>query len=394
MTIFCPMFFRKSGKLLVQCLASVALLTTPFHTMAQGTWDGGGDPDGNFNNALNWAGDTAPAGNGALVFDGTVNLNTTNNLTLTGGDNAITFNAGAGAFSLNANAIRIGGVANNSAFAQTINLQFRLNGGRTVDVGAAGMIFTVAPQSTGGGRTLTKLGSGVMTLRGNTTGGNVSYTVNAGTLRFDTLLGDTTSISTGNILLNSGTQLQLNNAGTATFTLATANSGSSIVLNNSGTVNGAVQINSGANLTGNGSLAGSITNFGGIAPGTSIGTMTLGNLVLDSTGTTTMEIDAEAGQNADLISVTGTLTLGGSLTVVNIGGALEQGDTFNLFDAATLQASFGGTVNLPALDVGLSWDTSNLGISGIISVIPEPSTLTLAAIAGALLFRQLRRRSD
>jgi hypothetical protein len=74
---------------------------------------------------------------------------------------------------------------------------------------------------------------------------------------------------------------------------------------------------------------------------------------------------------SDLAEVTGDLIYGGTLNVSATGQPLSDGEVFNLFDAAT----FGGTFtafNLPFLDPGLFWDTSNLTVDGTIIVIPEP----------------------
>ena len=50
-------------------------------------------------------------------------------------------------------------------------------------------------------------------------------------------------------------------------------------------------------------------------------------------------------------------------------------------------------INLPVLNNGLSWNTSNLGTNGTISVTPEPSTLTLLAAGGiGLMVAAWRRR--
>ena len=51
------------------------------------------------------------------------------------------------------------------------------------------------------------------------------------------------------------------------------------------------------------------------------------------------------------------------------------------------------SVNLPALDSGLTWDDTGLYTSGTIAVIPEPYTPLLLARAGILGLRRRRIRN-
>ncbi len=103
------------------------------------TWTGAGNPDFNWSNPANWNGNTnAPVAGDYLVFEGSVGLNNTNDLTAYTSFSAITFNTNAGgAFVLNGNGIKVGanglgtGTANgtggitnrSSAYVQTFNLQ-------------------------------------------------------------------------------------------------------------------------------------------------------------------------------------------------------------------------------------------------------------------------------
>ena len=103
------------------------------------TWTGAGNPDFNWSNPANWNGNTnAQVAGDYLVFEGSVGLTNTNDLTAYISFSAITFNTNAGgAFVLNGNGIKVGanglgtGTANgtggitnrSSAYVQTFNLQ-------------------------------------------------------------------------------------------------------------------------------------------------------------------------------------------------------------------------------------------------------------------------------
>jgi probable HAF family extracellular repeat protein len=69
----------------------------------------------------------------------------------------------------------------------------------------------------------------------------------------------------------------------------------------------------------------------------------------------------------DKLQVAGALTLSGALTVTLQGYTPNPGDSFDLFDAASIAGAFSQT-NLPAL-VGASWDGSLLATTGLLSVV-------------------------
>jgi fibronectin-binding autotransporter adhesin len=192
--------------------SSIALLLAAGLTTAHveaATWIGGG-ADGNWSTAANW--DTVPAGAVALVFGGTTNLITSNNIAgITA--NSLTFNAGAGAFTLGGpqGVILGGNVADNSTSPQTISLVLTLNGNRTVDMVAGGSINisgTIAQSGTG--RTLTKSGSGILTLSGSTNSYGGATTVSGGSLALDYSTNDNTKLADAAALfLGFGTNVNL-----------------------------------------------------------------------------------------------------------------------------------------------------------------------------------------
>jgi hypothetical protein len=124
-------------------------------------------------------------------------------------------------------------------------------------------------------------------------------------------------------------------------------------------------------LSGNGTLGGPVVvNYGGtLSPGSSIGQLTINNsLQLDSGSTNVMDLDKANGTNDSIAGLT-SISYSGTLTVNNLGGTLQAGDTFVLF---TSSGGYGGAfeaTNLPALTGNLVWDTSGLYVDGSIKVV-------------------------
>lgn len=147
--------------------------------------------------------------------------------------------------------------------------------------------------------------------------------------------------------------------------------GGLLVFSGTHTYTGATTVQAGT-LAGTGSLAGALTvgNDGAVAPGGSgIGTLSVASANLG--GAFEVEINRNGGTPlADKLAVSGSLTLGGALTVHNIGGALDLvvGDSFDLFDANSVVGGF-GTLSLPPLSRGMAWNTSRLNTDGMIAVV-------------------------
>src|SRR5208282_5160957 len=115
-----------------------------------------------------------------------------------------------------------------------------------------------------------------------------------------------------------------------------------------------------------------------LAPGpvSGIGTLTVNNSVmLDSDGTTVMDINRAHAPTASLLSAT-SVSYGGTLTVNNIGSTnLQAGDTFTLF-AGSISGTF-GTINLPALpSTNLYWvNLLGSGVLQVASSVAVPPTI-------------------
>jgi hypothetical protein len=137
------------------------------------------------------------------------------------------------------------------------------------------------------------------------------------------------------------------------------------VVDVTGRVGQALSINSGKILKGSGTILGKLIAAAGstVSPGDAVGTLTVqSNITLN--GTLLMELNRTNSQVCDeLVSSVGSITGGGTLTVTNLGPALQLGDTFQLFNEPA-----GGfiTINLPNVSP-YGW-ANNLAINGTIKV--------------------------
>src|SRR5437879_3279955 len=119
---------------------------------------------------------------------------------------------------------------------------------------------------------------------------------------------------------------------------------------NEGTMSGS---SGGITCAGTGRLVGS----GGISiPRLTVtGTYTLGTTVtVANTPTLSGTLIMDIGQSYKLIRTGGAITYGGTLTVINSGSAPANGNSFQLFSASSYNGSFTAT-NLPELNSGLVW---------------------------------------
>lgn len=215
------------------------------------------------------------------------------------------------------------------------------SGGAIFDVGANEVELT-NPIGNGSSGSLTKTGSGTLTLNGNN-----NYT--------------------GSTLIEQGV-LALGVAGALPNSMR-------MVLNNNAALDvsarsdGTLTLGAGKSLVGQGTIRGSITAVGGstIAPGFSIGTLVITNtLMLQANSTNVMELGATTQTN-DLITGMTSVSYGGRLIVTNLGGTLSAGDSFKLFSAASYHGAF-ATIALPTLTGNLYW-TNRLAVDGTIAVV-------------------------
>jgi autotransporter-associated beta strand protein len=413
-------------------LAGSSLLAVSSASAVNYTW-GGGNLLWNNTSATGWNGGPPAAADTATINSGTVTFAAND----TYGDAA---NTSSAAITINTG----GTLASGGRFNSLWNLS--LGGGTLLSNGGVNSAFptfalagTVTAAASVTSSISTGTGSNNIINLGN---GNTSATTNttfnvgaAGTLTVGTVLqnhwywngGNT--MSTAGLIKTGNGQMNLN--ATNTYTGATAVNGGKLSIGSTGTINttsgisiGAGEFNynsstaltkgvsfssTGGTLSGSGTInpAVNVTSGNTLAIGNSVGVMNFGNN-LTIGGTYLFELDNTLN-TADLGDVAGTLTLGGTLDLVQLG-AYTVGDKFTLFAYDGLLSGLlkdsGGVTNIlddtNFTDAGGVWtinynDTTaglNGGVSGsntyvTITAIPEPE----AALLGSLgLLALLRRR--
>ena len=347
---------------------ALALLCTGAVSASAQTWLTTGN-SGTFNTAANWTNPASVPGSSSVATFGTSNATT---VTM-GSDESVagvTFNVGA------------------SAYTFTGNNTLTLGSNGIVNVSGSLQVFALNHLNLGTGTTI-MTGSGSPATTGNV---NISG-----------------QISGGSLTKNGPSALSLYNS-TNNYTGGTTISGGVLNLQNSNltsgseTGTGAVEVQSGAKLVGNGRVAGLTTvDSGGIL---SLGTSSAQGTINFAAGLTLLsgsDTVFDLGATSDKVEISGgTFSgVGGGALNINLYKATGfTAGTYTLFDYTNATAS-----NISASDFNLAGsfsgytytfinDTANnaIEVSIVASAVPEPSTY--AAILGvcALGLVILRRR--
>lgn len=180
-------------------------------------------------------------------------------------------------------------------------------------------------------------------------------------------------------------------AGASTYSGGTVVSNGTLMVNNttgSGLGSGLVTVSDGA-LGGIGIISGPVmvAAGGALGPGNPTGALTINNSVTLAPGSLTfMEVEHLPLTNS-VLRVVGTLTEGGTLDVTNGNGTVPAaGDRFTLLSASDFSGGFANIV-LPALSPGLAWNTSDLNVSGTLSVVAmtAPVITSVKVLNGSLV---------
>jgi autotransporter-associated beta strand protein len=163
--------------------------------------------------------------------------------------------------------------------------------------------------------------------------------------------------------------------GTHGYIGATTNSAGTLLVN--GIIGASAVTVTGGTLGGSGIIKGPVTiqTAGRLAPGISIGALTISNS-LKLSGVTVMELNAATRTNdvvRDLLSV----IYGGTLVLTNIEGTITAGDAFKLFSATSYSGAF-AALTPASPGPGLAWNTNTLSTDGTLRVSAAVTTVPVA----------------
>jgi autotransporter-associated beta strand protein len=178
--------------------------------------------------------------------------------------------------------------------------------------------------------------------------------------------------------------------GNNTYSGTTTLSSGAVLFNGSNSGSGSINVQSSGTLGGSGTLAGTVNVDGTLQPGfgisPAVATLTINNTInLNSDGTNIMRVSHNSA-TSDKISGNNTVNFGGTLTVVtNAGDApFALGDSFTLYSVSSYSGNFAVT-NLPALAAGLVWNWDpTTGILSVVSAVTSGPTVT-ASVSGSVL---------
>lgn len=133
-----------------------------------------------------------------------------------------------------------------------------------------------------------------------------------------------------------------------------------------------LQVLPGGTLMGNGIVIGNVRNSGTVAPGSSIGLLTIrGNYTQTPRGT--LEIEVDSPSRHDVLVVSGTARLGGTLEIQSLGYRPKYGDQIPFLRAGKITGRF-QRIEMPDPRVNRG-RFLNLGNVGVLLVAPTSYTL-------------------
>lgn len=198
-------------------------------------------------------------------------------------------------------------------------------------------------------------------------------------------------------------------SGNNTYTGATTVSAGGLKV--TGSIGGSgLSVAASAWLMGTGTIGAPVTVSGTLTPGASPGVITLGSLVLTPTSSTVIEIASAGARGTDYDGVSildaGGLTYGGTMTLAFGGSAIDNNTTFDVFSFTGSSAGSLAAVESSGFYAG-TWTSLGSGTfqlvkdaqtltfsqsSGDVIVVPEPTTITLAAVGLGAMAYAFRRR--
>ena len=303
-----------------------------------------------------WTGGNIDLSGGSFTTNGALTVNSSANLNVLGTSGSNSFTVGSS-----------GTLTKKGTGQLILDSHSPLTNSGTIDLQAG--TITAANLTNLSGTTLTG-GTFLITSSLRIAGANI--VTNASTLVLDgpssSIVNDTTSANalanlganaaTGSLTVQGGRSLNvagaLSNAGSVKIATASSivtasgnymQSGGTTIVDGTLDPAGIVDIQGGT-LKGIGTILGDLANGGSIQPGDSPGTLSVqGNFSQSGGGTMAVELGGKLSGQHDLLSVSGSATLGGSLTVAVVNGYLPvAADAIPILTAASVSGTFNYTV--------------------------------------------------
>lgn len=122
-------------------------------------------------------------------------------------------------------------------------------------------------------------------------------------------------------------------------------------------------------LRGDGALVANVQHIGIVSPGISLGTLQIiGTFTQEAGDLLQIDLGGHTASMYDRLSVSGAVTLGGTLNVTASSLEMIANDVFDILDFGSVRGTF-ATINMPALGSSLAWDLSRLYVDGTIAVV-------------------------
>jgi autotransporter-associated beta strand protein len=340
---------------------------------------------------------------GVLTYDGVISDKT--------GSTGAWAKQGSGTLALGGSSSYTGNTAINNGSLQLTTGNNRLPTGTVVSLGQAasanlgtldlngrsqqlaGLVSTSGTNATASNNTVTSATAATLTLDGS---GSYGY-------------GDGTNANSG--VITGGISLVKNGSGTQTLGDTNTYTGTTTVNNGKLVINGSVStsvttVNNGGTIGGTGTVGALTVKSGAtLAPGNSPGILNVGNTILEAGSTLGIELDGNAvGTGYDQVSVTGTVSLAGLLSVT-MGFTPADNTMFFILANDSTDAVSGtfsnaavnqGTYTLggQAFKISYFGDTTTSSFTGgndvVLMAVPEPAASLLGGIGFLCLLSRRR----
>jgi autotransporter-associated beta strand protein len=284
-------------------------------------------------------------------------------LTLSGGITQLTGN--------NASFTASGGAGNGGTLAFTGSGNAA---GSILTAASSGIVSFAGNTDAGAGAQLVAASGGVVDFAA-TSGAAGDHQVSAGSiagagnfvLGANTLtvgaLGTSTEVSgvisgSGGLIKTGGGTLTL--SGASTYTGATRVDAGVLDINGS-LASSSVALNGGT-LKGHGRLGGvAVADGATVAPGNSIGTLNTGTISFAAGST--YQVETDAAGHSDLIDVTGTASLNGTVQVLAAAGTYAPVTTYRILNAGSISGSFTGVTTADAFAPSLAYGATSVDLT-------------------------------